>query len=555
MKPMSIRETRREQIFPRLSEHQLALVEAYGHRRRYPAGAILYQEGQRHVPMFVVLSGVVDIVRRTPTGEETIVTDGPGTFTGEVGQLAGRGVIATGRVREDTEVLVIEEADLRRLVVADADLSELIMRAFILRRVALIEDAAARTTVIGGRGSPDTLRLRQFLTRNGQPHAYLDVDRDPDTAAVLARFGVGPDELPVVLLFDGRLLRSPSNREIADAIGISPDRLDGRTFDLAVVGAGPAGLAAAVYAASEGLGVVVFDGKAPGGQAGTTSRIENYFGFPTGISGQALAGRGFVQAQKFGAEVAVPREVQRLRCAEKDGIFLELDGGERVTARTVVVASGARYRKPALENLERFEGRGVYYAAAFMEAQFCTGQEVIVVGGGNSAGQAAVFLAGHVRHVHVLVRSSGLAASMSNYLIQRIDATPNITLRTETEIVELIGDGALERVRWRHGADVEERPIEHVFLFLGAAPNTEWINSCLALDAAGFVKTGTDISAEELRASAWPLERPPHRLETSRPGIFAVGDVRSGSVKRVAAAVGEGSTAVQLVHLALGEAR
>ena len=288
---------------------------------------------------------------------------------------------------------------------------------------------------------------------------------------------------------------------------------------------------------------------------GPRRRIENYFGFPTGISGQALAGRGFVQAQKFGAEVAVPREVQRLRCAEKDGIFLELDGGERVTARTVVVASGARYRKPALENLERFEGRGVYYAAAFMEAQFCTGQEVIVVGGGNSAGQAAVFLAGHVRHVHVLVRSSGLAASMSNYLIQRIDATPNITLRTETEIVELIGDGALERVRWRHGADVEERPIEHVFLFLGAAPNTEWINSCLALDVAGFVKTGTDISAEELRASAWPLERPPHRLETSRPGIFAVGDVRSGSVKRVAAAVGEGSTAVQLVHLALGEAR
>ncbi len=552
---MSIRETRRAQIFPSLDAHQLALVEPYGHRRRYPAGATLYEEGQRHVPMFVILSGVVDIVRRTATGEETIVTDGPGTFTGEVGQLAGRGVIATGRVREDAEVLVIEEGDLRRLVVADADLSELIMRAFILRRVALIEDAAARTTVIGVRGSPETLRLRQFLTRNAQPHAYLDVERDPDTAAVLERFGVGADELPVVTLFDGRVLRNPTNRAMADAIGLSPDRLDGRHFDLAVVGAGPAGLAAAVYAASEGLGVVVFDGKAPGGQAGTTSRIENYFGFPTGISGQALAGRGFVQAQKFGAEVAVPREVQRLRCAEEEGIFLELDGGERVTARTVVVASGARYRKPALENLERFEGRGVYYAAAFMEAQFCAGQEVIVVGGGNSAGQAAVFLAGHVRHIHMLVRSPGLAASMSSYLIQRIDATPNITLRTETEIVELIGDGALERVRWRHGADVEERPIEHVFLFLGAAPNTEWINSCLALDAAGFVKTGTDISAEELRASAWPLERPPHRLETSRPGIFAVGDVRSGSVKRVAAAVGEGSTAVQLVHLALAEAR
>lgn len=552
---MSIRETRRDQIFPSLTPQQLALVEPYGHRRRYPAGATLYEEGRRHVPMFVILSGVVDIVRRTPTGEETIVTDGPGTFTGEVGQLAGRGVIATGRVREDAEVLVIEEADLRRLIVADADLSELIMRAFILRRVALIEDAAARTTVIGARGSPDTLRLRQFLTRNAQPHAYVDVERDPDTAAMLERFGVGADELPVVTLFDGRLLRNPTNRAMADAIGLSPDRLDGRHFDLAVVGAGPAGLAAAVYAASEGLGVVVFDGKAPGGQAGTTSRIENYFGFPTGISGQALAGRGFVQAQKFGAEVAVPREVQRLRCGEEEGIVLELDGGERVTARTVVIASGARYRKPALENLERFEGRGIYYAAAFMEAQFCTGQEVIVVGGGNSAGQAAVFLASHVRHIHMLVRSSGLAASMSSYLIQRIDATPNITLRTETEIVELIGDEALERVRWRHGADVEERPIEHVFLFLGAAPNTEWVNTCLALDATGFVKTGTDITAAELRASAWSLDRPPHRLETSRPGIFAVGDVRSGSVKRVAAAVGEGSTAVQLVHLALAETR
>ncbi len=552
----SIRETRHEQVFPHLDEHQLAALMPLGERRAYPAGTTLFQEGERHIGMFVVLGGIIDIVRRTVAGEEVVATYGRGMFTGDVSLLTGRATVASGRVREDAEVLVIDEAAVHRVMVTQADLSEVMMRALILRRVALLEDETGNTTLIGSRLSGDTHRLRQFLTRNAQPHTYLDLERDTDTAAWLERFGVTAEELPVAITGGGVVLRQPTNRALADAIGIGPDRLDGRRFDVAVIGAGPAGLAAAVYAASEGLQVVVLDAKAPGGQAGTSSKIENYFGFPTGISGQALAGRGFVQAQKFGAEVAIPREVIGFECAGADAPILVLDGGERIEARAVVIATGARYRKPALHNLEAFEGRGAYYAASFMEAQLCADQDVIVVGGGNSAGQAAVFLAGHVRHVHMLVRSRGLAASMSDYLIQRIAATQNVTLRTETEIVELIGDRALAGVRWRHRASgvVEDRPIEHVFLFLGAEPNTTWLRDRIALDGAGFIKTGRNLSVEELDAAIWRA-RSPLRLETSHPGVFAVGDVRSGSVKRVAAAVGEGSTAVQLIHLYLAEAR
>ncbi|MGH7789002.1 MAG: FAD-dependent oxidoreductase [Candidatus Binatia bacterium] len=549
----TIRDTRGEQIFPHLNPHQLGLLEGYGERRRYPAGAVLFAEGSRHVDMFVVLSGLLDIVRQTKDGEELIVTHDPGSFTGEVGQLGGRAAIGTARVRADCEVLVIPEAGMRRLVVADAELSELIMRAFILRRVALIEDIPHGVTMIGSHQTAATHRLRQFLTLNGQPHVYLDVEHDQDTAALMLRFGVGAGELPVILLGDGRVLRTPSNRDLADHLGLGPERLDGRQFDLAVVGAGPAGLAAAVYAASEGLSVVVLDANAPGGQAGTSSRIENYFGFPTGITGKALAGRGFVQAQKFGAEVAVPRQVLRLDCNHKEGARIELDAGERLSARAVVIASGARYRKLELANLAQFEGRGVYYGAAFNEAQMCANQEVIVVGGGNSAGQAAVFLSAHAKHVHVLVRGPSLAASMSNYLIQRIEAAANITLHTETEIIELAGDQELARVRWQHRRTqaIEDRALQHVFLFCGADPNTAWVADCIVLDAAGFVKTGAGLSAAELQDAEWPLARAPLPLETSWPGVFAVGDVRSGSVKRVAAAVGEGSTAVQLVHMVL----
>ena len=550
-----IREARREQMFPVLDERQLEILAPYGQRRRYPAGATLFEAGQRHIAMFVVLSGTIDMFRYTVTGEDLFATHGPGIFTGEVGQLAGSAAIATARAHEDTEVLVIDEVALHRLVIADAELSELIMRAFILRRMALIEEETDGATVVGSRHSRDTLRLRQFLTRNAHPHVYLDVDGDPAMAQFLERFGVVTEELPVVIMADGRVLRTPSNRELADYIGLGPDPLDGRKFDVAVLGAGPGGLAAAVYAASEGLRVLVLDAKAPGGQAGTSSRIENYFGFPTGITGQALAGRGFVQAQKFGAEIAIPRKVLRLARPTPDEIALEIDGGERVTARAVVIATGARYRKPNLPNLEVFEGRGIYYAASFMEAQLCAEQEVIVVGGGNSAGQAAVFLAGHTKHVHILVRSRGLAASMSQYLIQRIEATPNITLRTETEIVELLGTGDLGGVRWQNRASlaIEEHAVQHVFLFLGAEPNTALIDGCLTLDAAGFVKTGASLTEADLRAAGWSLPRAPYPLESSRSGIFAVGDVRSDSVKRVATAVGEGAAAVRQIHALLSE--
>ena len=552
-------DSRHEQRFPKLDERQLALLAQYGVQRSYPAGTTLFSTGDRHIPMFVVLKGGVDIVGHTPCGEEQlIVTLGPGNFSGEVGQLAGRAAIASARARENSDVLAIEERELRALIVANAELSELMMRAFILRRMALIDSRRGDVTVIGShRTSDNTLRLRQFLTRNAHPHEYLDVEGDAFAAAFVERFGIGAAELPVVALADGDILHNPSNLELADRLGLGPDRIDGRHFDVAVIGAGPAGLAAAVYAASEGLRVVVFDAKAPGGQAGTSSRIENYFGFPTGITGQALAGRGFVQAQKFGAEVAIPRKVLTLECAKESGISIGLDGGETVTARSLIIASGARYRKLTLHNLEQYEGRGIYYAASFMESQLCSGQEVIVVGGGNSAGQAAVFLSDHASHVHVLVRASGLAASMSNYLVQRIHATRNITLHTETELVELIGNDELERVRWRHRDATEEHPIAHVFLFCGADPNTTWAQKtgCIALDPTGFVKTGGDLTAAELAAAEWPLARPPYRLETNRPGIFAVGDVRFGSVKRVAAAVGEGSMAIQLVHAFLEESQ
>jgi thioredoxin reductase (NADPH) len=416
------------------------------------------------------------------------------------------------------------------------------MRAFILRRVAFIQGPHGGVLVIGSSASAATLGLRHFLSRNGQPSAYFDIVEHAEAKELLARYGATEADMPVVITLQGAVLKRPSNRAVADAIGLSPDRLNGECFDVVVVGAGPGGLAAAVYAASEGLRVAVLDTKAPGGQAGTSSKIENYFGFPTGISGQALAGRGLSQCRKFGAEVGVPIEVLGIECRDDPPFHLRLNYDESVDARAVVIATGARYRKPALARLEHFEGRGVYYSATFMEAAFCGNEELIVVGGGNSAGQAAVFLAGFARHVHIVIRGDGLNASMSNYLIRRIDAAANITLHLRTQIVELYGDTKLEAVKWDRQGQIEEKPIRHVFLFLGAQPNTGWLGNCVALDRNGFVLTGPDASPQ------WTSERPPHYLETSRPGIFAVGDVRSGSVKRVAAAVGEGAAAIQSLH-------
>jgi thioredoxin reductase (NADPH) len=537
------------QIFPVLNEAQLAALLEHGQRQSYQAGQILFREGERHVPMYVVLAGSLAIERSTVEGPQLITTIGPGMFTGEVGTLAGRARVATGRAADDCEVLAIDEHALRTLVVTEAELSETIMRAFILRRSQLLEDQGGGVILIGSRHNGDTLRLREFYRMNAQPVAYFDLDQYPGIDGLLARFHVSAADIPVVVSAAGQVLKNPTNRFAADATGFSPDRMNGKRYDLVVVGAGPAGLAAAVYAASEGLVVAVLDAKAPGGQAGSSSKIENYFGFPTGISGETLAGRGISQAIKFGAEVAVPVEVTGLECMSehcdgRDPYAIALDNGERIDARSVIVATGARYRKPTLEHLETFEGCGVYYAASFMEATLCSGEEVIVVGGGNSAGQAAVFLSRYASHVHVMVRGQGLAASMSQYLIRRLHAASNVTIHIRTELVELIGNGDLKRVRYRPASGaVEERAIGHVFLFLGAEPNTGWLDNRVALDSKGFILTGP-----ALPPASWNLARAPYFLETNRPGIFAVGDVRSNSVKRVAAAVGEGAGAVQALH-------
>jgi thioredoxin reductase (NADPH) len=534
--------SRYHQVYPTLDERQLAILERYGERRKLKADDILYSEGDRHISMFVILSGTIEATRASVLGPHVLGRYGAGTFTGEVGTLAGRAAAATTRAVSDCEVIVIDEESLRALVITEAELSETIMRAYILRRVAFIQGQHAGLIVIGSTASAPTLRLRHFLSRNGQPAAYFDVVEHAETKELLMRFGATAADIPVVVTLQGTVLRQPSNRAVADAIGLSPDRLNGSRFDLVVVGAGPAGLAAAVYAASEGLKVAVLDAKAPGGQAGTSSKIENYFGFPTGISGQALAGRGLSQCRKFGAEVGVPIEALNIDCADAQSFHIGLDHDEGVYARAVVIATGARYRKPALPRLEHFEGRGIYYSATFMEGAFCDNEELIVVGGGNSAGQAAVFLSRFARHVHVAIRGDGLSASMSDYLIRRINATANITLHTRTQIVELCGESKLEAIRWDRQGQIELKPIQHVFLFLGAQPNTRWLGDCVALDKDGFVLTGADTSDK------WKADRPPHDLETSRPGVFSAGDVRSGSVKRVAAAVGEGAAAIQAVH-------
>jgi thioredoxin reductase (NADPH) len=549
-----LRETRREQMFPKLTPAQIDRLEAYGERMRIHAGEVLAEPGDRYGRMLVVLSGSIEVVLPGIAGETLVTVHSPGDFAGEMSALRGSGGLVRARVREDGEVIVIEREDLRRLVQADAELSELFMRAFILRRMGLIAFQQGDVILIGSSHSAATLRMRQFLGRNGFPYVSLDVDRDPDVAALLERFQVGIDDIPIIVCRGEQVLRNPTNEQLVECLRMNPEVDEATVRDLIVIGAGPAGLAAAVYGASEGLDVLVLETTAPGGQAGTSSKIENYLGFPTGISGQALAGRALVQAQKFGAAVTVASTVVRLLCHRRP-YRIELANGRVVHARTIIVATGAEYRPIAIENLSHFVGAGVYYAATYLEAQICKGEEIIVVGGGNSAGQAAVFLSSACRHVHLLVRSSGLAASMSRYLIHRIEESPNITLRPFTEIARLEGNGRLERVTWHSGANrqIEARDIGHVFLMTGAVPNARWLQGWVALDETGFVRTGSDLRGEDLESTRWPLARPPHLLETNRPGIFAVGDVRSGSVKRVAAAVGEGSACVQFIHRVLQE--
>jgi len=543
-----------ERMFPTLTRAQLERVAAQGRVRPIQAGEVLVEPGQQIVPFFVVRAGAIEIIRPSGTAETLVVVYGPGQFTGEVNMLSGRPAMLRVRVGETGEALEVDRERLLALVQTDSELGELIMRAFILRRVELIAHGLGDVVLVGSNHCAGTLRVKEFLTRNGHPYSYIDLDRDTAVQDLLDRFQVTAADVPVLICRGEVVLRNPTNQEIAECLGFNEVIDQTQIHDVVIVGAGPAGLAAAVYAASEGLDVLVLETNAPGGQAGSSSKIENYLGFPTGISGQALAGRAYTQAQKFGAQVIIATGAKRLVCDRKP-YAIEMDDNTRVPARSIVIATGAEYRVPTIENLSEFKGVGVYYGATFMEAQLCRGEEVVVMGGGNSAGQAAVFLAQTAKRVHMLVRGSGLAESMSRYLIRRIEQNPAIVLRTNTEIVALEGSNHLERVRWRddQAGSIEHHDIRHVFVMTGAVPSTDWLRGCVALDAKGFIKTGPDLSQDDLAAAHWPLVRAPHLLETSLPGVFAVGDVRGGNIKRVASAVGEGSIAISFVHQVLSE--
>ena len=534
---------RREQTFPRLDSEMAGRIAAYGQEEHVPQGAILFQRGQRRVDYFFILDGCIEIYDYAEDGSPRIFNvHGPSQFTGEVDLFSERQAMVNGRTGADTHLIRIDPVGFRRMVSAEPDIGEIIMRAFILRRVGLIQTGQGGVTLAGSAHAADTVRLRSFLIRNGYPYRLLDTDVDDDARHLIDGFGLDPSECPVVILPDRRVLRCPSTGTLADELGITIE-LDGtHVYDVAVIGAGPAGpagLAAAVYAASEGLDTLVLEALAPGGQAGTSSKIENYLGFPTGISGQALAGRAQVQAMKFGAHMAIARSVERMDCSSHP-YRLHLDDGSAVTARSVVIATGARYRKLVQVDYERFEGQGIHYAATAMEATLCAGEEVVVVGGGNSAGQAAVFLARTVAHVHILVRGDGLAATMSDYLVQRIAQSPRITLHSHCQVDHLDGDGYLREVGWHctRTGETTRHKVGSLFVMIGAEPNTAWLRDCLDLDRKGFVLTGRD-------ADGFATPSP---YATTLRGVFAVGDVRSGSVKRVASGVGEGSVVVQAIH-------
>ncbi len=543
---------RRHQMFPVLSAAQIETASRFasGAAQDFAPGAALYDIGEVGAPSWLVLTGSVDITRRDGlSAEAAITTLAAGQFTGEVNQLAGRAAIARGRAGPDgATALPFDAAHLRALMIGSAELGEIVMRALILRRVGLIAEGGAGTIIIGKPDSPIIVRLQGFLTRAGYPYQVLDAALDEEGHALVERIGVLPDELPLVVCPNGKLLRRPNEMELAACLGITPELDPKKLYDVAIVGAGPAGLAAAVYAASEGLSTIVVDERAYGGQAGASNRIENYLGFPTGISGQALAGRAFNQALKFGAEIAIPLEVSKLDCPQGKicpdlPLGLVLPEGRHVRARTVVIASGARYRRPDVDKLDMFEGKGISYWASPIEARLCAGEEVALVGGGNSAGQGVVFLAPQVKHLHLVARRP-LEATMSRYLIDRIAALPNVTLHIGSEIASLHGDCqiGLTGATFRDRVDGSEKRCElkHLFLFIGADPNTRWLAGCVETDVHGFITTGDT----HLRNGALALE-------TSRPGIFAIGDVRAGSVKRVAAGVGEGAAVVAQIHQAL----
>jgi thioredoxin reductase (NADPH) len=543
----SIIEARREQAFPTLELSEIERMRRFGTLRSYKSGDILAQAGKVSEGFTVILSGKVAVARHASSGQgPLIVRHVAGSFLGELAQLAGRPALVDAHAEGPVEALVIPPDRLRALMIAEAELGERIMRALIIRRIGLLEEGSGGPVIIGHSESGDVLRLAGFLRRNGHPHQKLDPENDSEARALIERFHIDPGQLPIVLCPAGQLLRNPSETELARCIGLVGPIDPNRIFDVVVVGAGPAGLAAAVYAGSEGLSVLVLDCRAFGGQAGASARIENYLGFPTGISGIALMGRAYNQAQKFGVEMAIPDEVSALASSadsKQDTYVLTLSNNERVLARSVVIASGARYRRLAVDGLEQFEGASVHYWASPLEAKLCAGQEVALVGAGNSAGQAAVYLASQVGKIWLLVRGNSLASQMSRYLVDRIAGLPNVEVLTQTTVTALEGrNGILEAIRWRQAASSEEvrRSIRHLFLFIGAEPNTDWLSgSGVNLNKRGFVLTGSELSGKR------------RSLETSRQGVFAIGDVRAGSVKRVAAAVGEGAQVVSMIHTSL----
>jgi len=558
---MGVIETRRQQMFPVLDAGQIETAKRFasGPARSFAPNEIVFDVGERQAPSWLVLQGSIDVMRRDGLNQEAaITTHHPGQFSGELSQLGGRASLAQGRAGADgCTALPFDAAHVRALMIGSAELGEIMMRAFILRRVGLLEikSGGVGSVLVGNPGTANLARLEDFLRRNGYPYTVLDAAKDADGRAIVERLGMQQADLPLMVCPNGTVLKCPTEAEAGLCLGITPELDPDKIYDVAVVGAGPAGLAAAVYAGSEGLSVLVLDSKAFGGQAGASARIENYFGFPTGISGLALTARAFNQALKFGVEVAIPLEVQRLDCGEADRRSgaphrLVLNNGVTVTAKTVVIASGARYRRPPIDNLARFEGAGVSYWASPVEAKLCEGEEVALIGGGNSAGQAVVFLAPKVRKLHLVVRGEGLEASMSRYLIDRIRALPNVELHTNTEIVGLEGgeNGGLTGAVFRDKMTGETHTchMRHLFLFIGADPNANWLTHCVDVDGKGFIITGTGFADGRVEREVLPYE-------TSRPGVFAIGDVRAGSTKRVAAAVGEGAAVVPQIHEVLAE--
>jgi thioredoxin reductase (NADPH) len=546
----------RAQAFPVLTSEQIDRIRPLGRVRNVQHGEILFEPNDTAIRFFVVLSGNMEIVQPTLDGERAIVKHGPGEFTGEMTMISGQRSLVRGRVTEPGEFLELGAETLRSLVARDAELSEILLRAFILRRIELIKQGLGNVILLGSNHSARTLELREFLGRNGYPYTYVDLDTDRTSQELLDRFEVKLSEVPVVICSGHNVLRSPSIQQLAACLGFNSKIDQTQVRDVIIVGAGPAGLAAAVYAASEGLNTLMIETTAPGGQAGSSSKIENYLGFPTGVSGLELASRATTQAQKFGASMLIARSVVRINCSRRP-YEVVLDSGETLAAKVIVIATGAQYKKPHLANLAQFEGEGVYYGATFIESQLCGNEELAVVGGANSAGQAAVFLSQTASKVHMLVRGAELSSTMSRYLIQRLTENPRIELHLNTEIVGLEGDARLERVAWlnKKTAETSMQNIRHVFMMTGASPRTEWLRGCLAMDEKGFILTGRDLDGRDTtdQTQAWPLPRPPQMLETNLPGVFAVGDVRAGNVKRVAAAVGEGAISIYLVHRALAE--